>query len=797
MKRIIYLLAVFVAMTAVWAQESGVSVVDFTKGAGTWQRRVWKNGGKEFDMSALSVRPEDPENVSECPAALNLPLKFPGDGEFVSPLPGPLGAWRMATHLEFSFQFPENLPEGTMAAIFTKDNDHLWRQVRRSVSSLVKTGSISRFRVPISGEDAVKEWECFGHRRPWNALTVKNLLEYGVRFELDTGVKADFDGNIFLTDVRLLFLDAPKTLAVRDFEYAPLAPNVGRRIEFSFRLNVWPTEPYNPAKTKIEAVITRPDAKEDGTGVERINGFYYEDFLYNREEWDKTKCLMPYGEPCFKIRYCPRVAGQHKIAIHITIDDKKAEIPEMTFNATPAFDDYHGFVHLDPNNNQYFTYDDGTLYWGLGMNVRSPFDNRYYEVAPYSPWQDQGLSVYEKLFKTYREHGINTAEVWMCSWWLALEWINDAPGFHGVGQFNQYRAWMLDYILRLAEENGIKLILVINNHGKFGMSYDTEWKRNPFNKELGGFLERCEEYFSNAEAKQLFKNLADYMVARWSASPNILFWKLFTEVDLTGPDISYYQRTGDIAAWHSEMGGYLKGIDIYKHPITTHWMLSYHRIDAAISAVPELDLLTTDAYYSGGGTAQLINLLRGSRDFGKAKQKPLVITEFGGSSYADNMTNLVKQVEVGLWTGFFSEMSILPMYWWFALIEDKGLYNYYDAIRLFGEKEDRRGMTSTAFDVPNTSLQASELRKNDRLMYWIFDKAFFFSDVENLTIAEQNGKKMVVMAPEPGEYTMEFWSPSNGKLLETKDLTVAKEAKVIELALPSFTRSIAVKIIKK
>ena len=80
MKRLIYLLAVIVTMAAVWAQEGGVSVVDFTKGAGTWQRRVWKNGGKEFDMSALDVRPEDPENVSECPAALVLPLKFPGDG---------------------------------------------------------------------------------------------------------------------------------------------------------------------------------------------------------------------------------------------------------------------------------------------------------------------------------------------------------------------------------------------------------------------------------------------------------------------------------------------------------------------------------------------------------------------------------------------------------------------------------------------------------------------------------------------------------------------------------------------
>ena len=55
MKRFIYLLAVIVSMAAVWAQESGVSVVDFTQGAGTWHRRVWKNGGKEFELSELSA----------------------------------------------------------------------------------------------------------------------------------------------------------------------------------------------------------------------------------------------------------------------------------------------------------------------------------------------------------------------------------------------------------------------------------------------------------------------------------------------------------------------------------------------------------------------------------------------------------------------------------------------------------------------------------------------------------------------------------------------------------------------
>ncbi|NLG14430.1 MAG: hypothetical protein GX561_09565 [Lentisphaerae bacterium] len=767
-----------------------VSLTDFSKGAGGWYNRIWSADGKTFEKKELSVVKADSGEVK----GLGLPIVFLGDLEAVCELSGSLSSWRAASHLELRLVVPEDLPDTAMMSLFAKDNDHLWRQVRGRIVDLPLDGGVRIFRVPLRGSDAVEMWTCHGHRRPWNPLTTRNLLEYGLRVELDTGVSAEYSGQLLLASARLLNEgDSTGDLQVREFSYAPLSPHVGQRLEVGFRLNAWPADPYDMKTTSITCVVTLPDGKT----TEEVRGYYYEDFLYDRAEFDKTRCLEPNGEPSYKIRYCPRVAGRHSAVISIAIDGKSLTLPPLQFDVQGALPGYHGFIRVDDKHDQFFKYDDGTQYWGLGMNVRSPFDNRYFEVAPYSQWLDQGLSAYDRLFAKYRELGINTVEVWMSSWWLALEWINDAPGFHGVGHFNQYRAWMLDHILNLAEANGINLILVINNHGKFGLTFDTEWKRNPYNKELGGFLEKCEDYFVDAKAKAAFKKLADYMVARWGASPNLLSWKLFTEVDLTGPDLSHYTRDPNIAAWHAEMGKYLKSIDIYKHPVTTHWMLSYHRIDEAISSVPELDFLSTDAYYQSNGTTQLVNLLRGSSTFGKGKKKPLVITEFGGSSYADNMGALMKQVEVGLWTGFFTEMGILPMYWWFALVEDKQveLYGNYVAMSRYGSNEDRRGMAATFYDLKDTNLQLNELRSKNRLLYWIMDKEFFFSVQENLTLKEQKGVKVSVAAPEPGKYRIEFWSPKNGDVLGTQDVQVGDEMKMLEFELPEFTRSIAVKVI--
>ena len=137
-------------------------------------------------------------------------------------------------------------------------------------------------------------------------------------------------------------------------------------------------------------------------------------------------------------------------------------------------------------------------------------------------------------------------------------------------------------------------------------------------------------------------------------------------------------------------------------------MLSYQRINAAIAQLPEVDVLTTDAYYQGGGTAQLLEMLRDGSRFAAQQQKPLLITEYGGSPHADSMGNLVKQAHLGLWTGFFNEAPSAPMFWWFALVDEKDLYGFYAALDRFSAGEDRRGLTPALREIAGKGITVSE-----------------------------------------------------------------------------------------
>ena len=765
-------------------------VSDFAKGPGGWQRRTYSDAGKPTSSPLKMAAAAEGR-----PAGLLLPVSLPGRNEFVLPLKS---SWQGFRTLQLDFALPkgmpaenadsvnDRLPERTLLTVFTKDWDHLWRQIRIPVPA--KSG-VWTVRVPIAGDAAVAAWESQGHGRPWNALVTRGLLEMGCAFSLEPGKHATFTGEVVLTGVQLVDSGLPEeSPTFRGLSFTPDSPQVGKRCEFTFEYAEWTEAPFDPAKTSVVAKITQPNGK-----TTLVRGFYHEDFLYNPQVEDKTQTLTPQGRPRFKVRYCPLLPGKHVVEITAKANGRSATTPSMSFSAAAADPTYRGFVRRDPTEEIYLAWDNGEPFWGVGINVRSPYDNRYLTIAPYSKWRNEGLPLYERLFAKYEEAGITVVEVWMSSWWLALEWINDAPGFHGVGHYNQYRAWMLDHILEAAERHNISLLLVFNNHGKFGMMFDTEWGRNPYNKACGGFLDNCEQYFTDARAREAFKRTCDYVVARWGYSPNIMAWKLFTEVDLTGTNMEYYLKP-DVAAWHQEMGAYLKSIDPNRHLITTHWMLGYHKINAAIADVKALDFLSTDAYYQGGGTAKLLEMLRGGAAFARTRHKPLLITEFGGSPYADSMGNLVKQSHLGMWAGFFAEAPSCPMYWWFALTDEKRLYRRYTSLRNYSSGVDRRGLTYATRPLPGSALTINDMVGKDRYYAWLFDTTYYTSATENLVPQVWKSIKLPVQALAPGKYKLEIWDVPKGTVAERRSLTIAPKAGPLTIPLPTFKLDIALKL---
>ena len=67
-------------------------------------------------------------------------------------------------------------------------------------------------------------------------------------------------------------------------------------------------------------------------------------------------------------------------------------------------------------------------------------------LTPFRP-----LAVYRDVLTRFKAHGVNTVEIWLAPWNLALEWSGDWPGYHGLDGYNHGNAERVDRILELCE----------------------------------------------------------------------------------------------------------------------------------------------------------------------------------------------------------------------------------------------------------------------------------------------------------------------------------------------------------
>ena len=705
---------------------------------------------------------------------LQLLCKWTGQNEFFTHDPQGLSEHDQVT---VNLQTDSLPPAGSVLYIFTKDWDNLWRQLRFELGQATEW----QLTVPLAGPDAALHWGVVGHQRPWHQLAASQLIEFGLKFDVE-GTPPESEQTFTVVSITGSS-PKPPVCEVRNILPGPDLLPVGEKYELSFQLTHPYSNPFDTREVDLMAEVTRPDGTQTQARV-----FYHEPFAFDEQRFHAD--LEPAGTPDFRLRYTPTQAGLHRIAVRGHVGDRTIALPSQTFQATPA-PDFRGFLQRSTDDPLLLTWSqkDGE-HCPVGVNVRSPYDNRYRDSFPYTAWEDEGLTMYKRLFERYAALGIDTVELWMSPWWLALEWIPDAPGNHGLGYYSPWRAWKLDRIFEWAEEYDIDIILLIHNHGKFSTWCDSDWARSPWNAKNGGPHDSPTRFFYDEETVASTKRMLDYLVARWGYSPRLMSWKLFSEIDLTGKDRQWYKHP-HMATWHKTMGAYLKEIDPNKHLVSTHWSTSYQWVNRDVAGLKELDIVLLDAYYQGSGANKLYVTVQKTGEFALDIEKPCVITEFGGNPYGDTMGHILHQHHLGLWSGYFHKMASIPFFWWFTLLEEHpGLYSRYRGIARFIDNEDRTGAEfhSTVLG----QLGYCELRTPGRLLLWIFDRKYYYSGRLDAT-PEVHDEAQIQLELDSGRYHVEFWDPTSGDILITREVLWDSGAKN-SLPLPAFERDIAVKL---
>lgn len=413
---------------------------------------------------------------------------------------------------------------------------------------------------------------------------------------------------------------------------------------------------FDPDVIRLDAEIVTPSGRRVSMPAFWTKG--YSSQLVNGGE-----VVQETGDQGWRVRFVPEEPGLHRVTLQLSQQRGPAvaaATAEFTVAATPAAGPT-GWLRVRSDRRSFET-TDGKLFRPIGENIC---------WASYA-----GTENYREWFDALQRSGQNTARLWMCPWWLNLEQTENS-----LTRYNLDAAWRLDRIFELAEERGIYLILCLDFHGMYQVDNPhwggsgNWWKRNPYHQSRGGPGVHPNDFFTDARAKALYQKRLRYLLARFSASTHLFAWQFFNEIDnVYAPHLL---QAADVAAWHAEMGRWLKANDPYKHLVTTSLTGGSDRPE--IWSLPEMDF---SVYHSYGDPAPAKWLSRLSADHVQRYQKPTITGEYGvdwrgwGGRTVDPHLRAQRQA---LWGTALSSAAGPALSWWWEEIHADNVYPIYRA----------------------------------------------------------------------------------------------------------------------
>ncbi len=500
---------------------------------------------------------------------------------------------------------------------------------------------------------------------------------------------------------------------------------------------------FDTDDTRVRATFTDPDGV-----TQTVNGFMagYADHDRFGKNW-----------PIFLIRFAPTKIGRWTFRVDVTNPRGTTRGKKRWFYVSDSQN--RGFIRVDSNASQYFAFENGDFYYPIGQNVA---------------WSQN----YESYMQRMVETGQNWIRIWMCPWHLQLE--------KKLGHYHLKNARRLDHIVEEARKRNIYIQLVFAYHG---MLTGDSWGKNPYNWQNEGPCYRASDFFTNQQARKLFKQRLDYIVARWGYATNIFAWELFNEVDLTR-----YNRFGDVTQWHREMSSYLNNIDPNNHLVTTS--LSEKNEYPRLWDLPNIDFMPLHLY-GKDIAAVLLERYRELRSF----PKPWFVAEYARSTDMAEVKNDThgRSLRNALWASAVLPTAGSVMHWWWdSYIQPHRLNQLYKPVSEFTSGIDRRQghyriVDSTLLQQTGTEIGIRGMVNNTSCYLWIHphndDKK---GDTKDSSPLIQKEQKIVVRGMLAGKYDVMVMEISTGETIYNTRITPRQGQ--LNIPLPDCDGQVAIRV---
>lgn len=399
----------------------------------------------------------------------------------------------------------------------------------------------------------------------------------------------------------------------------------------SFTLGRSYQNPCDHAEIDVQAEFLLPSGRQV-----MLPAFWFQDYtvVSGSERYEQ---YLPAGTPHWRIRFLPMEEGAHRFRIRAR--DRDGNVKEegpFPMNVTASV--LRGPVGKHPANPLHLRYANGAIYLPRGHNLC--FEDGNPDL--------NGTAYYGPLLAGFGAAGENWTRFWMTDFSrTALEWSSSHfSGFYdGLGNYSQRAAWRVDRFLDLAAENGVYVQLVLNDHGQFSNAVDARWDRgNPYGSADGGPVPQASPdlFFSNPTARALFQRRVRYVIARWSAFPNLLAWELWNEVQWAGTSSRNFRYDSGtraaIVEWHREMSEFIKALDPFAHLVTTSSDDPGSAGFSSIWQLPGIDLVQSH-HYLQPPSARDARIREYTLAAQQAYGKPVIVAEMGVKASAEPECN--------------------------------------------------------------------------------------------------------------------------------------------------------------